>query len=65
MNGPTARTVDVPLSFLGRGKYQAMLVRDSAQGAAAVDIQHAALVRGESLRIVLQAGGGFIGRFSK
>ncbi len=64
MNGPTARTVDAPLSFLGTGKYQAVLVRDSAQGAAAVDIQNAAFSRGESLRIDLQAGGGFIGRFS-
>ncbi len=65
MNGSTAREVDVPLSFLGAGKYQAVLVRDSAEGPAAVDIQKAALGREGSLRIELEAGGGFIGRFSK
>ncbi len=65
LNGPAARTVNVPLSFLGSGKYNAVLVRDSASAADAVDIQNSAYSRGESLRIDLQAGGGFIGRFSR
>ncbi len=64
MNGPTARTVDIPLSFLGAGKYQAVLVRDSAQEAAAVDIEDTVSTRSESIRIDLRAGGGFIGKFS-
>jgi alpha-glucosidase len=65
LNGPAAKTVDVPLSFLGPGKYNAVLVRDAATAADAVDIGDGAYGRGQSLRIALQAGGGFIGRFSK
>ena len=65
LNGPVAKTLDVPLSFLGSGKYNAVLVRDSASAADAVDIQNSVYSRGQSLRIDLQAGGGFIGRFSR
>jgi alpha-glucosidase len=65
LNGPTAKTVDVPLSFLGPGKYNAVLVRDAVGAADAVDIRDGTYGRGQSLRIDLQAGGGFIGRFSR
>lgn len=65
MNGASAKTVDVPLSFLAVGKYQAILARDSRDGPAAVEVQNAGFSRGQSIRIELHAGGGFIGRFSK
>ena len=63
-NGPAARTVDIPLTFLGRGTYPALLVHDDMAEPAAVRMQNATFRRGQSLRIELRAGGGFIGRFS-
>ncbi len=64
MNGPAARTVDVPLSFLGPGDYQAVLARDAADDAA-VRVEKTKVTRAGSLRIEMRAGGGFIGRFLK
>jgi alpha-glucosidase len=65
MNGPTAKTVDVRLSFLGAGKYQSLLVEDSEDSPAAVRVSKAAHARGDLLRIPLRPGGGFAGRFTR
>ncbi|HKC65866.1 MAG TPA: glycoside hydrolase family 97 C-terminal domain-containing protein, partial [Pyrinomonadaceae bacterium] len=64
MNGPVAKTIKVPLSFLSRGKHQAMLVRDKLDDAAAVKIENSSVTRADQLTIELRAGGGFIARFS-
>lgn len=63
MNGPAARTVKIPLAFLGGGKYRAMLVRDDQGDAAAVKIENSTVSRKDSVTTQLRAGGGFIGRF--
>lgn len=63
-NGPTARSIRVPLSFLGRGKRQALLVRDDADNAAAVRIERVTMRRSDSIDIALREGGGFIASFS-
>ncbi|MBM4020402.1 MAG: glycoside hydrolase family 97 protein [Planctomycetes bacterium] len=65
VNGPAARTVKMPLSFLGAGDYRAMLVRDAKDEAAAVTIENATLKRSDWLNIELRDGGGFIARFSR
>ncbi len=65
MNGVAARTIKVPLSFLGPGEYRAMLVRDQPSNAAAVMVENASAQRSDTLTIDLGDGGGFIGRFSK
>ena len=65
MNGPAAKSIKVPLSFLGSSKYKAMLVRDVQEDAAAVSIENSAANRSDTLTIGLRAGGGFIGRFSR
>jgi alpha-glucosidase len=65
MNGSAAKTIKIPLSFLGAGKYQAILARDQQDEAAAVKIENATASRGDSLTIELRAGGGFIARFAK
>ncbi len=65
LNGPSARSLDIPLTFLGAGPYQALLVRDDPADAAAVVVEKASAGRGEPLRVQLLPGGGFIGRFSK
>jgi alpha-glucosidase len=65
MDGTTARTLSVPLSFLGDGEFHATLVYDEKDNSAAVRVDHATLKRSDSLTIDLRDGGGFIGRFSK
>jgi alpha-glucosidase len=65
LNGPQARTVQVPLSFLGAGRYRALSVRDDKMNPAAVWVEEASVERGESLRIDLREAGGFIGRYSR
>src|SRR5262249_33677479 len=65
VNGPAARAVRIPLSFLGPGEYRALLVRDRKDDPAAVQIEDTAARRGDSVTIALAEGGGFVGRFSK
>jgi alpha-glucosidase len=65
MNAGPARTIQVPLSFLGDGPYQASLVRDSKEKADAVVLEEKTLQRSDTLTIELTDGGGFIGRFTK
>jgi alpha-glucosidase len=59
LNGPKARTVEVPLSFLGPGSYDGLLARDG------VGIEKAKASTGDSVRIDLRPGGGFVARYSR
>src|SRR5438552_5662840 len=65
INGLTGRTIRVPVGFLGRGKYQATLVRDQQDDPAAVKIEELSVSSKDSLsiRIRMRAGGGFVARF--
>ncbi len=63
LNGPAARTLKVPLSFLGRRTYRATLVKDRADDPAALDLEQRDLARTAVLEIPLRAGGGFVARF--
>ncbi|MBV9865427.1 MAG: glycoside hydrolase family 97 catalytic domain-containing protein [Abitibacteriaceae bacterium] len=65
MNGTTARTINLPLSFLAAGSYHAMLVRDDKNDGGAVQIEHTTEKRSNSLSIDLRSGGGFIARFTQ
>jgi alpha-glucosidase len=64
LNGTEARTIQVPLSFLGSEEYQATFVRD-AMAPDAEQIENRPARRSDSLAINLRSGGGFIGRFTK
>jgi alpha-glucosidase len=64
LNGPEARTLRVPLSFLTDNEYAATLVRDDLDEPAAVRLDRAGRVRSSTtLDISLRPGGGFVGRF--
>ena len=63
-NGPSARRVDVPLSFLARGTHDAMLVRDDLENPAAVKVESTTVRPADSLHVDLRAAGGFIARFA-
>lgn len=65
MCGPQAKTIQVPLSFLGDGSYKASLVRDDKQKSDAVVLESKTVQRSDSLTIEMTNGGGFVGRFSK
>ena len=61
-NGPTARSLDVPLSFLGGGSRAALLVADQMEDPAAVRISRASVRRDDLLKVDLRAAGGFVAR---
>ena len=62
--GP-AKTLQVPLTFLGPGAYKTVLVRDDKEKDAAVVVENSTAQGGDTLRIELRSGGGFVGRFIK
>ncbi len=63
MNGTTRKQLRVPLSFLKEGTYNALLVRDDPENAAAVRLENSAVKCGDVLTIDWRERGGFIGRF--
>jgi alpha-glucosidase len=63
MNGPKGRTLQIPLSFLGRGKYQALTLRDQPDQPAAMRTGNSTVGRNDSLTIEMRPAGGFVGRF--
>ncbi len=65
MNAGPARTIRVPLSFLGSGPYKASLVRDSKEKPDAVVLDSQTLQRNDTLIVEMVNGGGFVGRFMK
>jgi len=65
LNGPDARTVGVPLAFLGSGQYRASVVRDRKEDSAAVQTETNMAGNNDSWTLELAPGGGFIARFSK
>jgi alpha-glucosidase len=64
INGPQARKVEVPLSFLARGEHVALVVSDDKADPAAVNVQQVKLRSGDAIEIDLPGGGGYLARFS-
>jgi alpha-glucosidase len=64
MNGPGARTIQVPLSFLSTGRYQSALVRDEAPDGSTVRLESRVQTQKDTIALELRAGGGFLGRFT-
>jgi len=62
MNGVAPRTLEIPLSLLKEGNYQAMVVRDNKDSTAAVDISQEIYKRGDVIKLSLGEGGGFVAR---
>ena len=65
MAGSEGAALTLPLSFLGEGVYEAVLVRDVAASPAAVRVESARLERGGSLTIEMSRGGGFVARLTR
>jgi len=65
LNGEKAKTLKIPLSFLGAGKTEALLVRDVLEKADDVKIETATFGKKDLLPVEMRAGGGFVARFTK
>jgi alpha-glucosidase len=65
MNGPAARTITVPLSFLGDGRYRSTMVRDEAPDGSTVRVEPSVHSQMDSIDLEFRAGGGFLGRFTR
>ena len=63
MSASPVRTIKVPLTFLGDGRYRASLVEDNLENDAAVVVRSNIVLRADSLTIELHSGGGFLARF--
>jgi len=64
MNGPAARQIRLPLSFLSEGRYQSTLVRDDAPDGSTVRVESRVHANNDTIDLELRAGGGFLGRFA-
>jgi alpha-glucosidase len=62
MNGPDKRKVEVPLDFLPAGDLKASTMRDG-EGDTGV-MEQKRVTRGDTVRIELEAGGGYVARFT-
>ena len=63
LNGKDRRTLRVPLSFLGKGRYHATLVGDDRTNGAAVQIDVREVTAKDVVDVPLRDGGGFVARF--
>ena len=64
LNGPTPRALRIDLGFLGKGRYDALVVRDNPDDAAAVTVAKATMTSATPLTVDLRAAGGFITRLT-
>jgi alpha-glucosidase len=62
VNGAAARTVRITPSFLGAGRYTAVMARDTPDNPASLAIDRAVVSAADPITIVLRAGGGFVAR---
>jgi alpha-glucosidase len=65
LNGPTARKIKFPLSFLPKGDFKTAIVRDNTDDTAAQTTLDTPLRSSNFLTVDLHPGGGFIARFQK
>ena len=60
INGGEATTLNLPLDFLGRGKYQMIQLGDAPDRDDAWQREEKTVRRGDSVRLVLRPGGGCV-----
>jgi alpha-glucosidase len=65
LNGKERRTLRVPLTFLGKGRYHATLVRDDPVNGGAVQLEQRELGGQDFIDVPLRDGGGFVGRLAR
>ena len=63
LNGETGKTISVDLKFLGKSTYRANCYQDVATDSAAVAESDRVYTRGDTIKIELSSGGGYLARF--
>jgi alpha-glucosidase len=61
LNGADATSIDIPLEFLGAGRWKSNQLRDTKDKADAWDRKDGELTRADHLRVDLAPRGGFVG----
>ncbi len=65
INGGEATSLEIPLGFLGKGKWNAIRLYDSKDKPDAWDRQDTSITNGEHLQLNLSPRGGFVAWFRK
>ncbi len=65
MCGADAKTIEVPLSFLGDGNYNTVSVTDDKVSSGAVVLSKNKFNKEDTITIEMIKGGGFVARFTK
>jgi alpha-glucosidase len=65
LNGKTPRTLRLPLSFLGKGRYRATLAKDDPANGAAVVMEQRVVTAKDFVDLSLRDGGGLVARFTR
>ncbi|MBK7133050.1 MAG: glycoside hydrolase family 97 catalytic domain-containing protein [Bacteroidales bacterium] len=64
LNGLSARTVKIPLSFLGNGNYNTLVLHDDEDNPASAIVINGSANQNDTIDITLGEGGGFMTRFT-
>lgn len=64
MNGEKPETIDVLLSFLGKGQWKTQSASDVAGNSAAVELHQSTYQPGSVIHLVLRSGGGYVAEFT-
>ena len=64
VNGAGTRTIRVTPSFLGPGRYAALMARDNPDNPAALTMERGTAQASEAITMTLREGGGFVARLT-
>ncbi|WP_114781872.1 glycoside hydrolase family 97 protein [Botryobacter ruber] len=64
MNGVNPKTISIPLSFLGQGNYETLVVKDDQQESGALRVENVSQKKDDTLQLDLVAGGGYVARYT-
>jgi alpha-glucosidase len=64
INGLKPKTIEIPLSFLGKGSYSTLILRDNPADPASANVSEGRAASGDKIIIELGAGGGYMTRFT-
>ena len=64
LNGETAKTFDIKLDFLPKGKYQMEIASDAPNNRKQIEVKKSKIRSGQRIKEELMSGGGFVARIS-
>ncbi len=64
INGLKAREINIPLTFLGKGNYNTLILKDNPDNPADAAVLEGTAVRSEIISLKLGTGGGYMCRFN-